>query len=240
MALPKNTTPIYTLRIPSTNKEFKFRPFLVKDEKSLLIAQQSDDVTVMLDTVKDVIKSCSLSNVDVDALASFDIEYMFLQLRAKSVGEIVQLTFQCDEDHGERNIEAQVTIAVNLEEAKVEKFEGHATKIDLFDDVGVMMKYPTIETLKKLETLDANDIDSVFGVTADCIDYIYDSDEVHYTKDLARDELITWLNDLRSEQFEKIQDFFRTMPSLRVYIKYTCPVCGKEHNKYLEGLASFF
>jgi hypothetical protein len=130
---------------------------------------------------------------------------MFLQLRAKSVGEIVQLTFQCDDDHGERNGEAQATVAVNLEEAKVEKFEGHTTKIDLFGDVGVMMKYPTIETLKKLETLDTNDIDSVFGVTADCIDYIYDSDEVHYTKDLARDELITWLNDLRRYKTSFVQ-----------------------------------
>lgn len=240
MALPMNAAPIYTLAVPSTKKKFKYRPFFVKEEKALLIAQQSEDIAVMLDSVKEVIKACAKTDIDVEKLASFDIEYIFLQLRAKSVGEFVDLVFACDDAHGEQNEKARSAVRVNLEEVKVEFFDGHTNKIELFDETGVVMKYPTIETLKTLEAANPSDLDVVFNILSDCIDYIYSGDEVFPAKEQTKEELIEFLNNLTSAQFEKIQGYFRTMPQLRAYVNYTCPVCGKEHNKYMEGLSSFF
>lgn len=240
MTLPLNTAPTYTIKIPSTKKDFKFRPFLVRDQKALMIAQESNDNTVMLDTIKEVISSCTKSKVDLDKLASFDIEYIFLQMRAKSIGEIVELTFACDEDHGEDNQKALSRIAVNLEDVKVEFPENHTNKIPLFKNVGIVMKYPTIETLKHLENANINDIDAVFDIISDCVDYIYDDEQIYSSKDTNKEELIEFLNNLTAEQFDKVQEFFKTMPSLRVNVNYTCPVCNKEHKKYMEGLSSFF
>ena len=240
MALPTNTTPIYTTIIPSTKKEFKYRPFFVREEKSLLIAQQSEDTGVMLDTIRDVIKACAKSNVDIDKLASFDIEYLFLQLRSSSVGEMIELIFACDTDHGADNEKALSRVAINLQDVKVQFSDNHTAKIPLFENVGVMMKYPSVETLKKIETTDISDTDALFDIVADCIDFIYDSDQIYSAKEQKKEELLEFLNNLTSQQFDLIQNFFRTMPQLRVDINYTCPICSKEHNKYMEGLASFF
>lgn len=242
MALPMNATPVYTLTIPSTKKEFKYRPFLVKDEKALMIAQQSEDPTVMLDTVKEVIKACTnpKTPTNVEKLASFDVEYIFLQMRAKSVGEFVDLVFQCDTDHGEQNDKARATVRIDLTQVGVEFPGGTTNKIPLFGNVGVVMKYPNIETLKKLEQSNEEDIDQIFDIVIDCIDYIYDSDEVFVAKDQSKSEMVEFLNNLTSEQFERIQQFFQTMPSLKTWVDYECPVCGKKHHKYMEGLQSFF
>lgn len=240
MALPTNTTPIYTLTIPSTKKELKFRPFLVKDEKALMVAQQSEDVQIMLDTVKEVIEACAKSAIDTNTLASFDIEYIFLQLRAVSVGEEVDLVFACDEDHGEENEKARSIVKVNLENVNVEFPEGHTKKIPLFDQCGVVMKYPTFDTLKKLESTREQETEVMIDIVTNCIDFIYNGDEVFMAKDQSKQELTEFINNLTAQQFEAVQTFFRTMPQLRAYVKYTCPVCGKEHNKFMEGLASFF
>lgn len=238
MTLPINTTPIYTLTIPSTGKQFKYRPFLVKDEKALLIAQQTEDDVVILDTVKQVILSCAKTPIDVDSLASFDIEYIFLQMRAVSVGEFVELVFACDTCESP---DARSNVVVNLQQVKVERSESHTNKIELFGDVGVVLKYPTLETLKKIQAADSStDLDDIFNIVTDCIDFIYSAEEVFAAKDQTQDELIEFLNNLTSEQFDKIQTFFQTMPKLKTYIDYKCPVCGKEHHKYMEGLASFF
>lgn len=240
MGLPVNATPVYTLKVPSTGKEFKYRPFLVKDQKALLIAQQSEDPVIMLDTIKDVIASCAKSEIDVNKLASFDIEYIFLQLRAHSVGEIVQLRFQCDLDHGADNEKAVSEIAVDLRTARVENIGKVSNKIALFDDVGIVLKYPTLDTIKKLEAASGPDVEQAFAVVADCIDYIYSTDEVFLTKDQKREEIVEFLNNLTADQYGKIQEFFRYIPTLRIDVQYTCPVCGRVHDRYLEGLESFF
>lgn len=240
MALPMNATPIYTLQIPSTNKEFKYRPFLVKDEKALLAAQQSEDPTVMVDTVRDVIRSCAKSDIDVDTLASFDIEYIFLKLRSVSVGEMVELIFSCDEDHGEDNEKAQSKVFIDLNKVQIEKDKAVDSKIPLFDNVGVVMHYPTFETMKKLQDNKGDEPDQVFEVVTSCIDYVYSDDEIFPAKEQSKEELYEFLNNLTSDQFLKIQEFFNNMPKLRVNVQYKCPVCGKEHDKYLEGLQSFF
>ncbi len=240
MALPMMNAPTYTMVVPSSGVSVKYRPFLVKEEKALLIAQQSEDARVMVETLKNIIKSCVLDKIDADKLATFDLEYMFTQIRAKSVGEIVELIFPCDEDHGEDNEKARTKVSIDLTTLVVEKNKDHTSKIELFDNVGIIMKYPTIEIMKKLEGLEENDLDKIFAVIAESIDYIYQGDDIYYGKEQKHEELVQFLNNLTSEQFIKVQNFFATMPRIKKEIEYTCPVCGKHHKKSLEGLQSFF
>lgn len=237
MALPMNETPVYTLEIPSTKTKVKYRPFLIKEEKALLIAQQSEDSTVMVDSLKAVVKSCLKDEVDVDSFATFDLEYVFTQIRAKSVGEIIDLKLRCDDCTDEKAI---ATVFVDLTKLKVDIPTEHDNKINLFDDVGVVMKYPTIDVIKMFEVIDANDLDQVFDIVINCIDYIFTDKEIFYAKEQTKEELSKFLNNLTSEQFEKVQKFFETMPRLKQEIEYVCPVCSKKHNKVLEGLQSFF
>lgn len=238
MALPIMNTPTYNMVVPSSGVSVKFRPFLVKEEKALLIAQQSEDLMVMVDTLKSVVKTCVLDTIDANKLATFDLEYMFTQIRAKSVGEVIELIFPCDVDHGEDNEKARVKVSIDLTTIQVEKQDNHTNKIDLFGDVGVMMKYPTIDVMRKLD--DSDSIDNIFDVVAMSIDYIYQGEEIFYAKEQKHEELLQFLNNLTSEQFVKIQNFFDTMPRIKKQIEYTCPVCQKEHKKMLEGMQSFF
>ena len=240
MALPMMSAPTYTMVVPSSGVSVKFRPFLVKEEKALLIAQQSEDIGVMIQTLKGIINTCVLDTLDVDKLATFDLEYMFTQIRAKSVGEIIELIFPCDIDHGEDNEKARVKVSIDLTTLVVEKDPSHNNKINLFGDVGVVMKYPTMDVMKRLENLDTNDLDKVFSVVADSIDYIYQGEEIFYGKEQKHEELLQFLNNLTSEQFVKVQQFFATMPKIKKEIEYTCPVCQKHHRKMLEGMQSFF
>lgn len=240
MALPMNTMPTFNVVIPSTNERVRYRPFVVKDEKALMIAQQSEDPIVMVDTLKEVIKSCVLDKIDVDRLATFDLEYLFIQIRGKSVGETIELLFACDEDHGELNDKAKQKVIIDLSTITVKKAEGHTNKIDLFNDVGVVMRYPTLETTKKLEGTNVDNLDNVFEVIADSIDFIYQGDEVFYAKDQKKEEIIQFINNLTAEQFIKIQSFFESMPKVRTEVDYKCPICGKEHHRVLEGIQSFF
>jgi ribosomal protein L44E len=237
MALPINTTPVYTLTLPSTGKDIKYRPFLVKEEKALLIANQSEDMKVMVDSLKQVIKACIKEAVDVNTFSTFDLEYVFTQIRAKSVGEMVDLYLKCDTCTDEKAV-AKVTI--DLTTLTVEKDPDHTNNIPLFADVGVIMKYPTVDVVNRLQNLDQNNTDEVFSVILDCVDSIYDSDQLFAAKDQTKAELMEFLNNLTSDQFQKIQKFFETMPKLKQDIDYTCPVCSKEHHKVLEGLNSFF
>lgn len=240
MALPFNTTPTYNVTIPSTQESIKYRPFLVKEEKALLIAQHSEDQIVMIDTLKNIIKSCTLDKINPDTLATFDIEYLFTQIRAKSVGENVDLLFPCDIDHGEDNEKAKVKITFDLTKINVEIPEGHNKKIELFDDVGVIMKYPSINIIKQLENVNIDDIEAVFNIISSSIDIIYNGSEMFHTKEQNKKDVVEFLENLTSNQFSKIQKFFDTMPRLRQSVKYTCPVCSREHDKVLEGLDSFF
>lgn len=239
MALPKQQAPVYTLEIPSTKDSLKYRPFLVKEQKALLLAQQSEDPIVMVDTLKQVIKSCAHSPIDIEKLAVFDLEYIFSQIRGKSVGEIVDLFFYCDTCDDEK---AKVRISIDISKLQVESFPGHISKISLFGDVGVSMRYPNINVIKKIEKLGdtSSEIDLVFDIITECIDYIYDTSEVYYAKEQTKEELSDFVNNLTSEQFEKIENFFETMPKLQQKVSYRCPVCSKQHNKTLEGLNNFF
>jgi ribosomal protein L44E len=237
MALPMNSTPIYNLTVPSTGQEVKFRPFLIKEEKALLLAHQSEDTKVMVDSLKSVIKECIKDPIDINALATFDLEYVFTQIRAKSVGENVELFLKCDTCTDEK---AVAKVDIDLTTIEVQRSPDHTNKIALFDDVGLLMKYPTVDLVKRLENIDNANLDQIFNVVVECIDSIYTTNEVFHAKDQTKAELLEFLNNLSSEQFKKVQEFFENMPKLKKDIKYTCPVCSKEHEKTLEGLNSFF
>lgn len=238
MALPLNKTPIFNLIIPSTGKEINYRPFLIKDEKTLMIAQQSEDSQVMVDTLKEVIKSCiKTEGVDVDSFATFDLEYIFTQIRAKSVGERVELFLKCDTCEDEK---AVTQVNIDLTQLEVQRDPSHSTKVELYDDVGVVLKYPSLDLIKKLDSLNGENVEQMFDIITDCIDYIYTSSEVYHAKEQTREELKEFLNNMTADQFAKVQKFFETMPRLKKEISYNCPVCGKAHNKVLEGLNSFF
>jgi hypothetical protein len=241
MALPMGNTPVYNIEIPSTKQKLKFRPFLVKDQKALMLAQQSEDPIVMIDTLKGIIKGCLVGEVEVENLSTFDLEYIFLQMRAKSVGEQIELLFKCDEDHGEEgNAKAKVKININIDDIKCESLEGHSNKINLFGDVGIFMKYPSIDIIKKYQNGQTDDSDVAFAIISESIDYIYTNDEVFHSKDSTKEELTEFVNNLTTDQFAKVQTFFDTMPKVRYKIKYDCPVCSKHHESNLEGIESFF
>lgn len=239
MALPKQTTPTYNTKIPSTKQEVKFRPFLVKEEKALLMAQQSEDTQVMLDTLKEMIVSCVKTPIDVDKLALFDIEYLFCQIRAKSVGEIVEMTVLCDVCP-EDELKARVTLSFDLTKLEVNFPEGHELNIPLFDDVGIVMKYPTLDLAKSMGDVDETNTEQMFDSIINLVDYIYDSEELHYAKDQTKEELVEFFDGLTQEQFKKIKGFLDTMPKLSKQVSYDCPVCGHHHDKVVEGLNSFF
>jgi len=237
MALPKMQTPVYSLTIPSLKKEVKFRPFLVKEEKALLLAQQSEDPNVMVDTLKQVIASCVLEPINVDDLAIFDYEYIFTQIRAKSVDEFAKLIFLCDVCEDDK---AKVKVRIALNDSKVEFDEKHDKKIPLYDDVGVMMKYPTLDVMNDLDRARTGDITVLFNVIIKCMDYVYTSDEIMYMKEQTSEEKIEFLDSLTSEQFAKLEQFFTNMPKFRQSVQYDCPVCNRHHDKILEGMNYFF
>jgi ribosomal protein L44E len=237
MALPLNSTPVYQLTIPSTEKTVKFRPFLVKEEKSLLLAQQSEDPNVMINTLQDVIKSCIKDDIDVGKLAIFDLEYIFTQIRAKSVGEEVELVFKCQHCDDEK---AKVKVKIDLTKLEVSRDAEHTNKIPLFGSVGVVLKYPNINLIRKLESISSNSVDDVFQIITECMDYIYDENEIYHASEQTDKELKEFLNNLTTEQFGRIQKFFDSMPKLTKDIEYTCPVCSSHNEATLSGIQSFF
>lgn len=238
MALPMQATPTFSVTVPSTGQKVRFRPFLVKEEKALLIAQQTEETKVMVDTLRGVLRDCIKDEIEVDKLATFDLEYLFLQIRGKSVGETVDLFFQCDNDHGEQNEKARVKMTIDLSQIEVVKSPEHTNKIALFNGVGVCLKYPTLEVAEEMS--DLTNIDDIFNLIAESIDYIYDNEDVYFAHEQTKQELLQFLNNLTTEQFLKVQQFFETMPKLTYEVDYKCPICGKEHHKVLEGLANFF
>jgi hypothetical protein len=235
MALPMYKHPTYTLTLPSTGKEVKYRPFLVKDEKNLLLAQQSEVEMTMIDTLKDVVANCVLSkDVKVEDLPIFDLEYIFTQLRIKSVGENVSLMFSCKTGCGEKT---KIDFVID---PKLIKPEGHTPKIDLFEGVGVMMKYANVELLRDISKLDFENPDEILKLIVHSIDYIYDKDSVYHTKDQTEADLIKFVENLPREASLKIKQFFETTPKLQQNVEYDCPKCGT-HNVYtVEGIESFF
>ena len=238
MPLPKITTPTYELELPSTGKTVKYRPFLVKEEKVLVIALESEDNKQITNAIKAVLKSCvQTKGVRVETLPTFDIEYLFLNIRGKSVGEQLEVNIVCPDDN-----ETQVPVFINLDDIEVEKSEEHSNKIKLDSNLMMEMKYPSLEQFIKsnFDFNDENQMDQSFQLIASCIDKIYSDEEVWATADCTKKEVNEFLESMNSAQFKEIEKFFETMPKLKHNIKVTNPNTGVESDVVLEGLASFF
>ena len=238
MPLPKIATPTYELDLPSTGKSIKYRPFLVKEEKVLVIALESEDTKQITNAIKAVLKNCVLTKgVKVETLPTFDIEYLFLNIRGKSVGEELEVNIVCPDD-GETN----VPIFINLDDIQVEKDDDHTNQIKLDDELMMEMKYPSLEQFIKnnFDFEEGNQMDQSFELIATCIDKIYNEDEVWATADCTKKEVKEFLESMNSSQFKEIEKFFETMPKLSHTIKVKNPKTKVESEVVLEGLASFF
>ena len=236
MALPKVGYPTYELELPSTGKTVKYRPFLVKEEKVLLMALEGQDEKHIVSAVKDLIKNCVISRIKVETLPSFDLEYLFLKIRAASIGEIINLTITCLDDK-KTEVEAQV----NINEVTVKKEKGHSPKIMFDKTTGIVMRYPSMKEFVDREFLQKEmKTEQVYDFIADSIDQIFDAEEVYDSTTTTKKEFRQFVDGLTTKQFEKIQQFYATAPKLSHTFKVTNPNTGKESDYTIEGLQSFF
>jgi len=237
MALPKLNVPVYEAILPSTEKVIKYRPFLVKEEKLLLTAQESGEDAV-LPAVKQIIKNCIQGEIDVDNMPIFDIEFLFLRLRAKSVGEEITIGLKpwgCPQNNGEL-CKFTTEVTINLEEIKCVKDKKHTSKIMLDDKVGIMMKYPDISQMG----IKGSEIEMGMKIIKNCISMIFTQEETHEKDSFTDKELDEFIDSLNSKQMEGINNFFETMPTIKHTAKYTCKTCGEEKETTVQGLNSFF
>jgi len=236
MALPTMNLPTYELEVPSSGKKIKFRPFLVKEEKVLLLALESDNEQNIRDAVQNLLKSCISSRIKIEKLSSFDLEYIFLNIRAVSVGEIVEINVTCQDDN-----ETQVKYNLNLTDVKVNFPENHSAKIMLTDDTGVIMKYPSfdrfVDTQFTNKTIDEN---TVIKIIAESIDQIFQKEEVFDESTTSPKEFVEFVENLTNAQMENVQKFFQTSPRLEHSFKVKNPKTGVESDYTLSGLQAFF
>ena len=238
MPLPKIATPTYELELPSTGQSINYRPFLVKEEKLLVLALETEDTKQITTAIKNVLKNCVLTKgIKVDQLPTFDIEFLFLNIRGKSVGEEIEVNIICPDDE-----ETQVPITIDLDEIKVQKNDDHTNQIKLDKDLMMELKYPSLEQFIKnnFDFDDANAMDQSFDLIATCIDKIYTADEVWAAADCTKKEIKEFLEQMNSSQFKEIETFFETMPKLSHKVKVTNPKTKVKNEVVLEGLASFF
>ena len=234
MALPKLNTPTYSLVLPSTGEEVKFRPFLVKEQKLLMLAQESENNKEMLDTVVKIVSSCTFNKVEKTHCPLFDIEYVFLKLRAKSVGENVEVTLLCPDDE-----ETYTTKKINLDKIEIEVDESHSNEIQLTEQIKLIMKYPQMSDMNQINTQDNSQINLVFSVLKHCILEVQDGDTSYQKVDISDKDLEEFIDSFDTEQFEKIMTFFETMPKLREKVEVTNPKTQVTSEIVLEGLESF-
>ena len=240
MPLPKIATPSYELELPSTGKTITYRPFLVKEEKLLVIALESEDTKQITNAIKAVIRACVLTKgIKVEALPTFDIEYLFLNIRGKSVGEDLDVKLICPDDN-----QTEVNVNINLDDIQVQKPEGHSNQIKLDNNLMMELKYPSLNEFIK-NNFDPNEVgtnamEQSFDLIGSCINKIYNEDEVWIAADCSKKEINDFLDSMNSNQFKEVEKFFETMPKLSHKIKVKNPKTKVESDVVLEGLASFF
>ena len=236
MALPKLEVPIYELTVPSTDEKIKYRPFLIKEEKILLIAMESGENEDVIQAVKQIVSECTFNTLKLGSMPMFDVEYIFLQIRSKSVGEVSKLKVLCKDDG-----ETYANVEVDLTEIEVQVSDDHTNKIELTDEMGVIMKYPTIDSFS---TAGISDItaENMLDVIVTCIDKIYDKkgEEVYDSKDSSKKELMDFVEQMNTTQFQDVQAFFDSMPKLRHEITVVNPKTKVENVVALSGLNDFF
>ena len=236
MALPKLNVPKYKMKLPSDGRTVNYRPFLVKEEKLLLLATQSQEQEQLIVAIKDIMAACT-DIKDIDKLATFDIEYLFLQIRTKSVGESVKVSLTCPDDN-----ETTVEVDIPLDEIKVKKTRGHKTDLKITPEVTISMGYPSLDTFVSMNFVGDSDVgvDQVFEMAGSCIKTISDPEQVYDCADVPKKEIQDFFEGMDTKQFQMIQDFFETMPKLTHTVKVKNPNTNVESDIVLEGLASFF
>ena len=236
MALPKLTTPTYELEVPSTDEKIKYRPFLVKEEKILLIAMESGEPADIVNAVKDIVNECTFNKLELGKMAMFDVEYIFLNIRAKSVGEVSSLRLKCPDDE-----ETYANVDVDLSEVMVHVEKGHSPKIELTEEMGIVMKYSTIDSFTGTGITDVT-AENMLDVITTCIDHIYDKkgEEKFDAKDQTKKELTEFIEQLNTSQFRDVQTFFDTMPKLKHVVTIDNPKTKVKTDVALQGLNDFF
>ena len=245
MALPKVSTPTYELTIPSSGEKVSYRPFLVKEEKTLLMAMESKDTAAMTKAMQDIITACTDGEVDPKDLAPYDLEFFFLQLRGRSVGEIIEVkaprppNFEaCCEEATEEDI---CELSINIDDIKIDTSKIKPSEIEISDKIGIKMKFPEIDAIQKHSSVDGEmKAADIFKLIIDCIDYIWDGDEIFKAKDSTKKELNEFLESLSARQFNSIREFFESMPRLSHDVDWVCPKCEKSKTLTLMGIDAFF
>lgn len=232
MPLPKIDQPLFDMTIPSTGKKIAFRPFLVKEEKILLIAQQSGNDTEIIRAIKQILNNCILDDLDIDSLAVFDLEYMFLKLRARSVNNVVKLSYRDNEDEQVYDFE------LDLDDIEIVMPESVNSKIEINDNVGMTMKYPSAGITDRLKDFD-NEVDLMTFFIINCIDTVYDEENVYVASEFSEDEITEFLDGLDVKSFEKIREFFESIPRLQHVIEYKNSL-GNDRSIELSSLKDFF
>ena len=245
MALPKIDVPTYETTLISSGKKVKYRPFLVKEQKLFLMASQSNDEKETINVVKQVLNNCIISDIDVEDLPTFDLEHLFMQLRARSVGEVVNLKYNCNntvkDDKGEdKPCGGLVKFDLNILDIKPTIDKDHDSKIQITEKLGIVMKYPTLKMVGNFDNLQNESIDSIMEIIVSCIDFIYDDDQMYYAKDSSKEELMEFVENLQQDDLEKIQKFFTTMPKISKPLDFKCGKCGYEEKIVVEGIQNFF
>ena len=236
MSLPQINTPVHELKIPSTGRKVKYRPFVVREEKILLLALESENQEEVTDAIIQIIGNCIQTKIDLDSLSTFDVEYIFLNVRAKSVGEILEFSITCPDDG-----ETQAEVEINIDDIQVVKDKGHTDTIDLENGYFIKMKYPTMKYIMEKKPDDKKSlIDSTFEYAVECIDTIYNDEETWEAADSTKKELAEFVEQMNSKQYQKLQSFFATMPKLSHTVKVTNPKTGVKSDVTIEGLANFF
>ena len=238
MPLPKIATPTYELELPSTGKTIRYRPFLVKEEKVLLIALESEDTKQITNAIRAVIKNCiATKGIKVETLPTFDIEYLFLNIRGKSVGEEIEVNLICPDDEV-----TEVKTKINIDDIKIQKNDEHTNQIKIDENIMMEMKYPSLDEFIKnnFDFNEKNQMDQSFELIGSCIEKIYTEEEVWVTADCTKKEVNEFLESMNSSQFKDIETFFETMPKLKHTVTLINPNTKKENEIVLEGLASFF
>jgi hypothetical protein len=240
--LPKIDVPIYEIILPLLQKKIKIRPFLVKEEKILLMAMEANDDNATLLAIKQIVNNCCIEKIDVDSLPILDLEYIFLQLRARSIGEIIELQYRCNNDvtneEETKKCNSIVKLEFNALEIEPTVDENHNKKIQLTPNLGVVMKYPDFKIMTKMEGL--SETEMLSKMITGCIDYVYDNEQIYYAKDTKEEELIDFIDSLTREQFAKVQDFFDTIPKIKKTLNFKCGKCGYQEDVVLEGIQGFF
>jgi len=236
MTLPKITTPTYELELPSSDEKVKFRPFLVKEEKILLIAMENDKSEEMLSAIKQIIKNCTFDKIDVEKIPLFDLEYIFLQLRAKSIGEISKFRILCPDDK-----KTYANVEIDLTKVVVEVEEGHNNKIiiDEKKQLGLVLSYPSVALFNSINLI-STDVKSVFDLIVQCVDHIFEGEKIYPAKDMKAEEITQFLDELPQKSFEKIRKFFETMPRIKHEVEIENPKTKVKSKIVLQGLQDFF